>query len=120
MDKTQVTNWNRQLKIRKVRLDNASVPVSAVVQRVFDKHEALLATAEALLDSPVGRSQGATLKKSAEKKRAVAAALPITNALYLLYQEADDAPQAYALRRTKTGYAELPAALTLAETKNVL
>lgn len=123
MEKFQVANWNRQLKIRKVRADYAGVPISKLVTRVLDRHEALLQTAEGLMDTPEGRSEGATLKKSKEEKRAIAAALPVANAMYLLYLEDEDDEQgsekAHALKRFKTDYDVLPGALTLAETRNV-
>ena len=123
MEKFQVANWNRQLKIRKVREEHAGVSISKLVARVLGRHEALLQTAEGLMDTPEGRSKGATLKKSKEEKRAIAAALPVANAMYLLYLEDKDDEQgsekAHALKRFKTDYDALPGALTLAETRNV-
>jgi hypothetical protein len=123
MDKEQVANWNRHLKIRQVRKEHAGVPVSKLVTRVLDRHEALLQTAEGLMDTPEGRSEGATLKKSKEEKRAIAAALPVANAMYLLYLEdeadAQGSEKAHALKRFKTDYDALPGPLTLAETRNV-
>ncbi|WP_305005899.1 hypothetical protein [Hymenobacter aranciens] len=103
--------------------DHVGVPISKLVTRVLGRHEALLQTAEGLMDTPEGRSAGATLKKSKEKKRAIAAALPVANAMYLLYLEDEDDEQgsekAHALKRFKTDYDGLPGALTLAETRNV-
>ncbi len=65
----------------------------------------------------------ATLKKSAEEKRAIAAALPVANAFYLLYLEDETDPaaseKAHALRCNKTDYVALPAAMALAETRRV-
>ncbi len=119
MDKQQTARWNRQLKIKQVRQAYAAVPVGALVARVFARHDELLATADALMTSPAGRTLGATIQKSAQQKQAIALALPLANALHLLYLEAEDAEKAHALRRTKTDYTSLPAALILAETRNV-
>ena len=122
MDKQQVANWERQLKIRKVAKANAGLALSPLSKRVLAGHEALLAKVQGLLDDPAGRSEGATLQKSKEEKRAVAAALPVANALYLLHREdkADEkgSEKAHALRRNKSDY-DMPAALALAETRNV-
>ena len=123
MDARETARWNGQLKIKKVRQTYADTPVSALVKRVFARHDALLAGIEDLISSPAGRSQGATLKKSAEELRAIAAALPVANALHALYLEdetdAQGSEKAYALRLNKTDYKALPAALSLAETRNV-
>lgn len=123
MEKEQVANWNRHLKVRKTRTDNFTVVLSPLVGRVLGRYETLLAEAEALMNTPAGRSQGATLKKSKEELRTIAAAMPVANALYLLYLEDDTdekgSEKAYALRRNKSDYSTLPAALTLAEAKNV-
>ncbi len=123
MDARETARWNGQLKIKKVRETYAATPVSKLVQRVFARHDALVAGIEDLISSPAGRSQGATLKKSAEELRAIAAALPVANALHALYLEDETDEQgsekAYALRLNKTGYKALPAALSLAETRNV-
>ena len=119
MDKQQTARWNRQLKLKQVRQDHAATPVSGLVARAFARHDALLATATDLMTSPAGRSEGATLKKSAEEKHVVAVVLPIANALHLLYLEAEDEEKAHALRLLKSDYNALPGALLLAEARNV-
>jgi hypothetical protein len=119
MDKKQTARWNRQLKIKQVRKDHAAVPVGGLVTRAFARHDALLSAADALMTSPAGRSAGATLQKSAEEKKMIAAVLPVANALHLLYLEDEDGEKAHALRLNKTDYQALPGALALAEVRNV-
>ena len=119
MDKHQTARWKRQLKIKQVRQDYAATPVSGLVSRAFARHDALLATADDLMTSPAGRSEGATRKKSTEEKRVVAVVLPIANALHLLYLEAEDEEKAQALRLLKSDYNALPGPLLLAEARNV-
>lgn len=119
MDKQQTARWNRQLKLKQVRKDYAAAPVGGLVTRAFARHDELLAAADALMASPAGRSQGATLQKSAEEKNVIAVVLPIANALHLVYLEANDAEKAHALRLNKTDYQALPGALALAEARNV-
>lgn len=120
MDKQQTARWNRQLKIKQVRTDYADTPVGALVTRRFVRHDELLAAADALMASPAGRSAGATLQKSTEEKKMIAAVLPFANALHLLYLEAEDDEKAHALRLNKTDYNALPGALALAEVRNVM
>ncbi len=123
MEKPQVANWNRQLKVKSVYDAYAGPALPGLVLRVFGQHTALLQAATALMDGPEGRSKGATLKKSEEQQRAIAAALPVANALYLLYLEdetdAQASEKAHALRRNKTDYKALPAAVALTETRRV-
>ena len=119
MDKQQTARWKRQLKLRQVRQDHAATPVSGLVSRAFARHDALLATADDLMTSPAGRSEGATRKKSTEEKRVVAVVLPIANALHLLYLEAEDEEKAQALRLLKSDYNSRPGPLLLAEARNV-
>ena len=119
MDKQQTARWNRQLKLKQVRQDHAAIPVGGLVARAFARHDALLATADDLMSSPAGRSEGATLKKSTEEKRVVEVVLPIANALHLLYLEAGDEEKAHALRLLKSDYTALPGPLLLAEARNV-
>lgn len=124
MDKREVARWNRHLKIKKVRQDHAAVSVGALVQRRFARHDELVAAVQTQLDSPAGRTEGATRQKSAEETRVIAQVLPVVNALYLVYldsTETDDKAleKAHALRRTKSDYTALPAALVLAEARNV-
>ena len=119
MDKQQTARWKRQLKLKQVRQDFAATPVSGLVSRAFARHDALLATADDLMTSPAGRSTGATLKKSTEEKRVVTLVLPVANALYLLYLEAEDEEKAHALRLLKSDYNSLPGTLLLAEARNV-
>ena len=123
MEKSQVANWNRQLKVKSVYDAYAGPALPGLVLRVFGQHTGLLQMATTLMGGPEGRSAGATLKKSAEEKRAIAAALPVANALYLLHleDETDDqaSEKAHALRRNKTDYVALPAAVALNETRRV-
>ncbi len=119
MDKTQTARWNRQLKIKQVRQDHAATPVGPLVARKFARHDDLLAVADELMATPAGRSAGATLQKSAEEKHLVQLVLPFANALHLLHGEADEDEKAHALRLKKSDYTALPAALVLAEARNV-
>ena len=119
MDKPQTARWNRQLKLKQVRQDFAATPVGPLMARKFARHDALLQAADDLMSTPAGRSQGATLKKSVEEKNTVAQVLPFANALHLLYLEAGEAEKAHALRLKKSDYMALPAALVLAEARNV-
>ena len=119
MDKKQTARWKRQLKIKQVRQDHAATPVGGLVARVFARHDTLLQAADDLMSAPAGRSAGATRQKSTEEKHAVAVALPIANALHLLYREAGDEEQAQALRLLKSDYNALAGPLLLAETRNV-
>ena len=123
MEKNQIANWNRQLKIQTVYDAYTGATLPPLVLRVFGQHTALLQMVTTLMGGPEGRSEGATLKKSAEEKRAIAAVLPVANALYLLHleDETDDqaSEKAHALRRNKTDYTALPAAVALAETRRV-
>jgi hypothetical protein len=120
MDKQQTARWNRQLKIKQVRKDHATTPVGGLVTRSFARHDELLKAADALMTSPAGRSEGATIQKSTEEKQMIAAVLPIVNALHLLYLEAEEVEKAHALRLNKTDYQALPGALALAEVRNVV
>ncbi|WP_310391156.1 hypothetical protein [Hymenobacter sp.] len=119
MDKQQTARWNRQLKLKQVRQDHATVPVPGLVTRAFARHDALLTAADDLMAAPAGRSEGATLKKSTEERNLIAVVVPIANALHLLYLEAQDEEKAYALRRNKSDYQSLPGPLVLAEARNV-
>ena len=106
-----------------MRQAHSGPAVLGLVARVFAWHEELLTQLTTLMKNPAGRSEGATLQKSKQEKRAIAAALPVANALYLLHLEDEDDEQAsekaHALRRNKSAYSALPAALALAETRNV-
>ncbi|MDB5268318.1 MAG: hypothetical protein JWP58_1358 [Hymenobacter sp.] len=119
MNKQQTARWNRQLKIKQVRQDHPDATVGGLVTRAFARHDALLATADALMTTPAGRSTGATLKKSTEEKHLVEVVLPFANALHLLYLETGDVEKAHALRLFKNDYEALAGALLLAETRNV-
>ena len=119
MDKQQTARWNRQLKIKQVRQDFAATPVSLLLKRKFARHDALLHTADDLMTTPAGRSEGATLQKSTEEKRVIAEVLPFANALHLLHLEGEEAEKAHALSRNKTDYTALPGPLLLAEARNV-